>query len=68
MKSEGDPVLAPGDNLKIIDGPLESYPMVGQFITTLFPIGHIKSTESNDEEFVARAKVLQKWLKVEVSG
>ena len=65
VKAKGKPSLAPGDNMKYIHGPLDSYPMAGQFITTLFPVGHIKSTESNDEEFVARAKILSKWLKVE---
>eukprot|EP00980_Cylindrotheca_fusiformis_P026428 scaffold16150_cov112-Cylindrotheca_fusiformis.AAC.7 len=57
-------VLSPGDDLKDISGPLEDFPMVGNFITTLLPVGHLKSSEPNDEEFIARAKNLDKWLKV----
>lgn len=56
--------LPPGDDLKDIVRPLENYPMVGHFLTTLFPVGHLKSSEPNDEEFISRAKNLEKWLKV----
>jgi hypothetical protein len=63
VKVVNDGSLKPGDNLKDITGPTENA-MVGQFLTTLFPVGHIKSTRSNDDEFCDRVKVLQKWLKV----
>jgi hypothetical protein len=57
-------ILPPGDDLKDIIGPMDNFPMVGNFLTTLFPVGHLKSSEPNDEEFLDRAKHLQKWLKV----
>jgi hypothetical protein len=56
--------LQPGDNLMEIVGPMESFAMVGQFLSTLLPVGHIKSTLPNDEEFVARARGLEKWLQM----
>lgn len=57
--------LQPGDNLCCIAGPMTSFPMVGQFLTTLLPVGHIKSTLPNDEDFIAKVKGLPKWLKME---
>ncbi len=56
--------LSPGDNYQEIVGPMDTFPMVGHFITTLFPVGHIKSTMSNDDEFLARVTILQKWLRI----
>jgi hypothetical protein len=56
--------FAPGDNYKEIVGPMATFPMVGQFITTLFPVGHIKTTIPNDEEFLRRVVTLNKWLKL----
>lgn len=38
--------------------------MVGQFLTTLLPVGHIKSTVPNDEEFITRVSSMSKWLKI----
>jgi hypothetical protein len=55
--------FAAGDNV-ILAKPMEDFPMVGQFVSTLFPLGHIKSTQPDDEEFIARAKALDKWLKM----
>lgn len=54
--------MGPGDNLKVIGEREEEFVMVGQFLTTFFPVGHIKSTQPNDDEFISRVKVLDKWL------
>ena len=56
--------IEPGDNFLEITSPFTDFPMVGNFITTLFPVGHIKSTTPSDEEFVARVCNLQKWLRL----
>lgn len=59
--------LQPGDNLHVIRDKtdmIRSFPMVGQFLTTLLPVGHIKSTLPNDEDFVSRVKGHSKWLQV----
>jgi hypothetical protein len=56
--------LGAGDNYKEISGPTSFFPMVGNFITTLFPVGHIKSTTPGDEEFLRKVVLLDKWLKV----
>jgi hypothetical protein len=56
--------LKPGDNYLDITTPFARFPMVGNFITTLFPVGHIKSTTPDDEEFVTRVCNLEKWLKI----
>ena len=65
VKSVNEADLAPGDNLKHIIGSMDNFYMVGNFVTTLFPVGHIKSTRSNDDDFCQKVKVLKKWLKVE---
>lgn len=56
--------LKPGDNYKDITAPTVTFPMVGNFIMTLFPVGHIKSTTPNDEEFIMRVCGLGKWLRM----
>ncbi len=56
--------LKPGDNYVDITTPFTSFFMVGNFITTLFPVGHIKSTTPDDEEFIARVSNLEKWLRL----
>ena len=55
-----------GDNVHHVQDLPDSngYPMVGQFLMTLLPVGHIKSTIPQDEVFVDRVKGLPKWLKM----
>jgi hypothetical protein len=57
--------LSPGDNVVEVVEPTApaDFPMVGQFVSTLFPLGHVKITQPNDEEFVERVRGLKKWLK-----
>eukprot|EP00545_Synedropsis_sp_CCMP1620_P006688 CAMPEP_0119013940 /NCGR_PEP_ID=MMETSP1176-20130426/9266_1 /TAXON_ID=265551 /ORGANISM="Synedropsis recta cf, Strain CCMP1620" /LENGTH=731 /DNA_ID=CAMNT_0006967069 /DNA_START=210 /DNA_END=2405 /DNA_ORIENTATION=+ len=50
-------------NVVEIEDPMAKFPMVGHFTSLYFPMGHIKSTKSNDEEFVAQFSDSQKWLK-----
>lgn len=57
--------LQPGDNLCCIVDSTPRFPMVGQFLTTLLPVGHVKSTLPNDEDFISKVQGLPKWLKME---
>ena len=53
--------LADNNNTKA----LEKFPMVGQFVSLYFPIGHIKSTRHDDEEFVRVFSASEKWLRMQ---
>jgi len=67
LTSISEDTLHPGDNVylvKNLSDTMQGYPMVGQFVTTLLPIGHIKSTLPDDDEFVKAVRVLPKWLKM----
>jgi hypothetical protein len=48
-------------------GDLEKFPLVGQFVSLYFPMGHIKSTRSNDEQFAQFFSASEKWLQVATS-
>jgi hypothetical protein len=40
------------------------YPLVGHFVSTLLPLGHIKCTKTNDNDFVEALTKSQKWLQI----
>eukprot|EP00581_Thalassiosira_minuscula_P008497 CAMPEP_0183706686 /NCGR_PEP_ID=MMETSP0737-20130205/3445_1 /TAXON_ID=385413 /ORGANISM="Thalassiosira miniscula, Strain CCMP1093" /LENGTH=808 /DNA_ID=CAMNT_0025934161 /DNA_START=81 /DNA_END=2507 /DNA_ORIENTATION=- len=42
----------------------DKFPMPGQFVSLYLPMGHIKSTMKNDEEFVKYLSQSDKWLKM----
>ena len=44
--------------------PTTEFPLVGQFVSCLMCVGHVKSTKPGDEEFVSAFKDSPKWLKM----
>lgn len=40
----------------------DNWPMVGNFVSLYFPVGHIKSTMANDDEFELQVRLSHKWL------
>eukprot|EP00940_MAST-03C_sp_MAST-3C-sp2_P000267 g267.t1 len=53
--------IRPGDVSIHDDGV---FPLAGQFVSLWFPMGHIKSTKPNDQEFLDAFSKSKKWLKV----
>lgn len=47
-----------------LDSEITKFPMPGQFVSLYLPMGHIKSTMKNDEEFVKYFGKSEKWLKM----
>ena len=43
---------------------LEQFPLVGQFVSLYFPMGHVKSTRQEDDAFVKYFSESEKWLKM----
>jgi len=43
---------------------LQEWALVGQFTSTLLPCGHVKSTRSDDNDFIEFMKQSKKWLQV----
>lgn len=41
----------------------DKLPLVGHFVSVLFPLGHVKSTRANDEAFVHVFGASDKWLR-----
>ena len=41
----------------------DGYPLVAQWVSLWFPLGHIKSTKSNDQEFLRLFEKSDKWLR-----
>lgn len=48
----------------IIKKEFDEFPLVGQYLSVLMPCGHVKSTRSNDTEFLDFMKKSKKWLRL----
>lgn len=42
--------------------PMKTFPMVGNFVSLVMSMGHIKSTKANDTEFITQFSKSKKWL------
>jgi len=52
------------EQLRANVGGLTHFPLVGQFVSLYFPMGHIKSTTPDDHQFVEVFSASSKWLRV----
>lgn len=57
-------VTQPCYNFVDVTGPMKVFPMVGNFVSLYMPLGHVKSTMLDDEDFVAKFQKSKKWLKM----
>jgi hypothetical protein len=46
----------------VYPSPVKEFGLVSHFVSLLFPLGHIKSTKSNDEHFLNVFRASDKWL------
>lgn len=63
----GDRVAAEKPWNVIRPAAFEEYPLVGHFVSLMFPLGHIKSTKTDDQEFLDHFNQSAKWLRDESS-
>ncbi len=59
-----DARVAAEEPYNVVTPGLSEYPLVGQFVSTLLCVGHVKSTEPDDLKFVEAFKDSPKWLKM----
>jgi len=48
----------------VVSRKIDVFPMVGNFVSRLLLQGHIKSTSSNDHEFISNFRESPKWLRL----
>ena len=52
--------------IHVDDKPINTFPMVANFVSLYLPMGHIKSTKSEDMEFIAKFRASGKWLQLQL--
>ena len=51
-------------NVINVDSATHEFPLVGQFVSCLFALGHVKSVATDDKEFVDAFSKSAKWLQI----